>query len=233
MRRAVEALRTAKYMASRQLSPKVYWYLMGRFRAVAAVTSEFEKVEDSLASGATIVELLDRLGVLDAEAVTLQIGSGIGRVEYHLHERVKKCYGVDISASMVQRARSLVTHDNVEFVETDGTILPWPDGFFDLIYSFLVFQHMPRTQFLHYLDHSFSKLKVGGHLVCQVPIDEAGSHPDPPAGHPYGMRYYRRADVEDALAGAGFSMVTRTDLRGERDDGSTTSGDVVFCGVKT
>lgn len=205
---------------------------MGRFRPVAAVTSQCNSLADSLASGEDIARLLDRLGVLGPEMVTLQIGSGMGRVEYHLRTRVKRCYGADVSPSMVRQARSLVPFDNVEFVETDGTQLPWPDEYFDLVYSFLVFQHLPREQFYRYLREAFGKLVHGGHLVFQITIDEKGEHRDPPRSHPYGLRHYRRREVEDALKQAGFSLLARTGLDGTPDDGSITTGDIVFSSAK-
>ena len=117
---ARKKLSRLKYRASRSLSPKAYWYLMGRIKPVEAVTSEWSSVADSLAAGAAVVGLLDRLGVISPAAVTLHIGSGIGRVEYHLHAKVHLCYGVDISPSMVRKARKLVPFDNVEFLCTDG-----------------------------------------------------------------------------------------------------------------
>lgn len=226
-------LRRIKFGVSRRISPKAYWYLMGRLRPVPAVTSHYESLEDCLASGAAVVALLERLHAVGPEMVTLHIGSGVGRVEYHLHRRVRKCYGVDISSSMVKRARELVPQGNAEFVESDGASLAaWNDEFFDLIYSFFVFQHMPRTQFNLYLVDAHLKLRPGGKLVFQILVDETGSSPEPPSAHPYGLRHYRRHDVEAALREAEFGQITTFDLRGDPDDARTTTGDVVFCATK-
>lgn len=218
-------LRHLKYRASRRMSPKAYWYLMGRLRPVRAVTSDNGSIEQCLASGEDAVATLTSFGPLRSDMVTLHIGSGLGRVEYHLSQKVKRCVGVDISPSMIKRARELVPFDNVEFVESDGADLSaWPDGFFDLIYSFFVFQHLSRTQFHRYLADAQTKLRSGGQLVFQILLDDAGAHPDPPADHPYGIRYYRRRDVETALRDAGFSQFKAANA----DD----QADVVFCAVK-
>ncbi|MEA2931579.1 MAG: hypothetical protein QOI56_364, partial [Actinomycetota bacterium] len=209
-----------------------YWYLMGKLKPVAAVTSRHHTVEASLASGADVESLLDRLGLLDPGADTLHIGSGLGRVEEHLRRRVHHCHGVDVSPSMVKRARRLVAHPNVTFEVTDGKDLAvLADGAFDLVYSFLVFQHLPRPQFRRYVGDAWAKLVAGGHLVFQVLVDEEGHHPEPPPSHPYGVRYYTRADVEDVLAAAGFTGVFRTDQQGEPDTGGS-EGDVVFVATK-
>jgi hypothetical protein len=232
--KAAGMLRRLKYRASRALSPKAYWYLMGRLRPVPAVTSNFESVAACLDSGEDVVALLDKTAGIGREMVTLHIGSGLGRVEYHLRRRVQRCYGVDISSSMVKRARALVPFDNVEFVVSDGdTLAPWDDGTFDLIYSFFVFQHLPRAQFRRYLADGYAKLAAGGHLVFQLLVDDGGSHPDPPPSHPYGLRYYRRRDVEAALREVGFALVATTGLDGEADDPvSPAHGDLVFCATK-
>jgi hypothetical protein len=74
-----------------------------------------------------------------------------------------------------------------------------------------------------------ARLSPGGHFVFQLMVDDAGLHPDPPANHPYGLRFYTRADVEAELLAAGFTTVTRRMLDGAADDGSAESGDVVFC----
>lgn len=223
-----------KFRVSRNVSPKAYWNLMGRFRAVPAVTSDYRSLEDCLASGREVVALLDRLGVVEPDCVTLHIGSGLGRVEYHLRHRAARCVGIDVSPSMVRQARRNVPSPNVEFIESSGTGLDEvPDPTFDLIYSFLVFQHLPRTRVRRYLADSFARLRAGGHLVCQMMIDDTGSRPEPPSTHPYGLRYYRRREVETLLADAGFAGVVRVTADGEADDPRVNpSGDVVFCATK-
>lgn len=228
-----ERLRNLKFRLSRRLAPKTYWYLMGRLRPARAVTSDKGSVEECLASGRDVVALLDHVVGLSADMVTLHIGSGLGRVELHLAPKVRSCVGVDISRSMVKRATALVRFKNVEFVESSGdTLAAWPDGFFDLIYSFFVFQHLPRAQFQRYLGDARAKLRPGGHLVFQLLIDDDCVHQEPPAAHPYGLRYYRHRDVDAALHAAGFGEVRALGLDGRTLDPTTaTNGDVVYCAV--
>ncbi len=233
MGRRRPSLSLLKYWVSRPIGARTYWDIMGRFKPVGAVTSGHDDVDDSMASGAAVVTLLEDLGVVDPDAVTLHIGSGLGRVERHLHTRVRRCYGIDISPSMVKRATALVPAENVEFVCADETGLArWADGTFDLVYSFLVFQHLPRQVFHRYLDDAHAKLADGGHLVFQILIDETGATPEPPPSHPYAIRYYTRAEVGDGLRRAGFKHFTRTALDGRDDDPRVAVGDVVFCARK-
>ena len=232
MHNPTEALRRVKFWCTQKLSSRTYWYLMGKWRPVPAVTSEYATIEESMESGRAVVDLLNQLGVVGENMVTLQIGSGLGRVEYHLRSEVRKCWGIDVSPSMVRRARALVSSPNVEFVVSDGATLSlWPDSTFDLIYSFLVFQHLPRSQFECYLQEARSKLSAGGHLVFQLMVDETGKFSEPPVSHPYGLRYYRREEVEAKLREAGFTSLSRCGLKGEPDKLGAT-GDVVFCARK-
>lgn len=221
-------LSRAKYRLLSRAPQKLYWYLMGEVKAVPAVTSEYATVEDCLESGRQVVAVLEKLGVVRADGVTLQIGSGLGRVEAHLCHRVSRCYGLDVSPSMVRKARALVREPNVEFVCGDGKGLGgWNDSSFDLIYSFLVFQHLPRPLVQKYIDESARKLKPSGALVFQVPVDETGSEPEPPASHPYGLRYYTRAQIRQMLHGADFGEINLFDMAGDPDEG-VQRADIVF-----
>jgi SAM-dependent methyltransferase len=176
---------------------------MGRFQPARAVTSRYPSLEKSLESGKLVVEMLARLGVINPTAVVLQIGCGIGRVEFHLHKHVRLCYGIDIAPSMLAHARSNVHADNVRFIhatQLEGVALPR----FDLIYAVFVFQHLPRQKVIDYLTQSRSALVPGGKLVFQILVDETGAMPEPPRMHPYGLRYYRRTDLAALLASVGF-----------------------------
>jgi FkbM family methyltransferase len=228
----LKTLSTTKRLLTARVPAKLYWTLMGRFRAVPAVTSGCASLEESLASGRKVVDLLDAAGVLHDGAEVLQIGSGLGRVEKHLASRVARCYGVDISPSMVARARELVPAPNVEFRVSDGRDLAgWKDRELDLVFSIFVFQHLPREQVRRYLAESFRCLKPGGSLVFQILIDERSAEKEPPRSHPYALRHYRRRDLAAALEAAGFRDVRFLQLDGSPDSG-TTFGDLVVVGQK-
>jgi SAM-dependent methyltransferase len=84
--------------------------------------------------------------------VALEIGSGVGRLTFPLAGHFRRVVGVDIASGMIQRARSIARDsgvDNVPFIHISG-----PEDFLqragdfvgscDLIYSLLVFQHIPK-----------------------------------------------------------------------------------------
>lgn len=222
----------AKKLVLAPLPPKLYWHLMGRFRAVPAVTSEYVTEEESLASGRKVVDLLQSVGAISPESVVLQIGSGIGRIENHLAAEVKFCFGADISPAMVENARRLVTHPNVEFRCTNGLDLDvWDDQSLDLVFSVFVFQHIPREQVARYLKQSLAKLRPGGRVVFQLMMDEEGTEKEPYHSHPYALRHYRREAVLETLANLGFSDARTVELNGAADQGKA-KGDVVFVASK-
>jgi hypothetical protein len=81
-------------------------------------------------------------------------------------------HGVDVSDEMVALARrrlsSAAPHAHVH--ATSGTDLGmFEDGYFDFVYSYIVFQHIPeRDIVLNYLREARRVLRPGGVLCCQL-----------------------------------------------------------------
>jgi cyclopropane fatty-acyl-phospholipid synthase-like methyltransferase len=153
-----------------------------------------------------MVDMLKTLNVVQPSAITLQIGCGIGRIERYLHTEVQFCYGIDIAPTMIARAKSNVQATNVSFICASrlAGLLLQP---LDLIYAIFVFQHLPRDTMNQYIRDAHAKLQSDGRFVFQILVDEAGETPDPPREHPYGLRYYRRADLAALLSRTGFTDV--------------------------
>jgi SAM-dependent methyltransferase len=60
----------------------------------------------ALASAAAeVIELLERRGVIDGDRDVLDVGCGIGRIEFALAGRIRSVTGVDVSAAMIAEAR--------------------------------------------------------------------------------------------------------------------------------
>ena len=75
----------------------------------------------------------------------LDFGCGVGRLVLPLARRVPEVVGVDVSAGMLSEAAANAERaglDNVEFVMGDD-VLTRVQGTFDLVHSFIVFQHIP------------------------------------------------------------------------------------------
>ena len=105
---------------------------------------------------------------LDRTAV-LEIGCGLGRVLVHFAPYFQTVHGIDIAPEMIEQARRLDLPENVRLASTDGAGLePYSDRQFDLVYSVLVFQHIPDESVVaRYVEETERVLKPGGRAVFQ------------------------------------------------------------------
>lgn len=109
------------------------------------------------------------LGLPKSHERALEFGCGAGRFLQHFKLRFAEVWGVDVSPSMIDLAREhnpgckfhLITNANMEF---------FPRDHFDLIYSFLVLQHLPDQSLIEqYLLEFIRILKPGGVAAFQIP----------------------------------------------------------------
>ncbi|MBA7595167.1 2-methoxy-6-polyprenyl-1,4-benzoquinol methylase [subsurface metagenome] len=109
-------------------------------------------------------------GWLDEDKALLEIGCGVGHWMEELSSMVLSVHGVDISKVAVEFGRiRLYNLNNVFFHVTKGNELSMFDNdFFHLVYSFGLFQHIPRQATADYLKEAYRVLKVNGLLVFQV-----------------------------------------------------------------
>lgn len=100
----------------------------------------------------------------------LEIGCGAGRITEFIAKDFSEVWGADISESMLAEAvRRLPTAKNIRWVATDGATLPAPDDFFDLAFSFIVFQHMPSETVIRCNFEEISRtLRPGGIAKIQL-----------------------------------------------------------------
>ena len=107
---------------------------------------------------------------LEPSARALEIGCGVGRLLRPLSERVGKAFGVDISAEMIERARTaMADRGNVEVFVTSGRLDPIADASLDFVYSFIVFQHIPSKKAVaRYIGEAARVLKGQGIFRFQV-----------------------------------------------------------------
>jgi ubiquinone/menaquinone biosynthesis C-methylase UbiE len=107
---------------------------------------------------------------LSPDAVVVEIGSGIGRLARALAPRVGRVFACDLSDEMLARGREYCAeYPNVEFVRIDGDLSPISDEIADLVYSHIVFQHIPRRAFIaRYVREAFRVLKPGGIFRANV-----------------------------------------------------------------
>ena len=101
----------------------------------------------------------------------LEIGCGPGRLMRPMSWNFGEIHGVDVSGEMIALAvEKLVNVPNAFPRATEGTDLAgYEDSFFDFVYSYAVFQHIPsREVVFNYLAEAWRVLKPGGILRCQI-----------------------------------------------------------------
>ena len=131
---------------------------------------------DFLASAAETVPIFEREFVRLAAAAAsgrraLEIGCGPGRLLLPMSRHFGEIHGVDISEEMAALARKRLRNvPNARVHVTSGSDLgALSDDYFDFVYSYAVFQHIPsRDVVLSYLREAKRVLKPGGILCCQL-----------------------------------------------------------------
>lgn len=109
------------------------------------------------------------LGLPKSHDRALEFGCGVGRFLPHLAERFREVWGVDVSPSMIDLAKKY--NPRCKFLlNTAGDLRSFPSDHFDLIYSFLVLQHLPDASLIaQYLGEFIRILKPSGLAVFQIP----------------------------------------------------------------
>jgi SAM-dependent methyltransferase len=101
----------------------------------------------------------------------LEIGCGPGRLMIPMSQYFGEIHGVDISDEMVALARrNLARIATAHVLVNSGADLNmFDDCYFDFVYSFVVFQHIPDKEVvLSYMREAQRVLKPGGILACQL-----------------------------------------------------------------
>lgn len=177
--------------------------------------------ESFLASGRDLAEYtLELVGDEVPRRRMLEIGCGVGRTARHFAASFERVDGVDISAEMIEQGRGLDHPGNVTLHVGNGRDLEgFETGAYDLVYSGLVFQHIPSEDVIgSYLREIARVLGPAGRAVIQfdtrrdlLALRLYRSLPDPllPRAHRRYLRRYRRdaAVLRALMQGAGLSIL--------------------------
>jgi SAM-dependent methyltransferase len=157
-----------------------HWDEFGRVDPLWAILTDESKkgnrwdLAEFLATGEADVNTwlgwIQKLGVRRGSRRAMDFGCGVGRLTRPLAARFREVVGVDIAPSMIVRAQELNRQENVRFVVNDGADLSqFPDGSFDLVFSFIVLQHIQPEYTRRYLEEFARVLAPGGVLAFQLP----------------------------------------------------------------
>ena len=102
--------------------------------------------------------------------IFLEIGCGTGRMTEFIAKDFR-VIATDISGEMIRQAQQRVS--GVDFMETDGDIIPLPDNSVDIVFSYLVFQHFKTKEMLvNNFKEVYRVLKRGGIFKVRVRTDK-------------------------------------------------------------
>lgn len=102
----------------------------------------------------------------------LELGCGNGRMTKYLANVFGKVVAVDCSLTVIRMAQSATQQRNVQWVVNDGESLKGvPDQSIDVVFSYIVFQHMKQETVLKYFAEIARVLKTGGTFIFQLPVD--------------------------------------------------------------
>lgn len=106
-----------------------------------------------------------------AGSAVLDLGCGWGRVLKPVSDRGAIAVGIDISGNMVKLAGEHLSKNghNPLVLQGDGTMLPFKEGSFDLVYSLLVLQHLSKANGTLVFKEILRVLKPGGVAYIRVP----------------------------------------------------------------
>lgn len=160
---------------------KQEWEDLGELDAVWATTTDPEQkfgrgdIEKYLATGEVeidgVMAAAARLGHPTARREALDFGCGLGRLTRALSRHFERCWGVDISSSMIARATEMHrSAANCRFaVNDDDRLAMFADDTFDLIYCNAVLGHAPDTATIYrYISEMFRTLQPDGILIFQL-----------------------------------------------------------------
>ena len=142
-------------------------------------SSKLYECSGILSTGQFIEELQNHLDRKEFDKKDiLEIGCGNGRMTKYLAKCFNNVTAVDCSSTMVEKGKKLVDDVNVIWGVTENDIVPALDDVFDIVFSFIVFQHCKEQTVKTYLKEANRLLKSGGLFVFQLPVADEHKEPD-------------------------------------------------------
>lgn len=111
---------------------------------------------------------------LDSKFVADRIcdfGCGVGRLMIPLTQKCKEVVGIDVSEAMLEECEKNLKNreiSNYQLIHSSDDELNNLSGNFDLIHSFIVFQHIPIERGMKIIKHLLNYLRENGILVIQI-----------------------------------------------------------------
>ena len=157
------------------------WNLFGKTDALYAILTRDWKekgrwnIDDFFATGEEeIKEIMNSISsrqLLKSHKKALDFGCGVGRLTQPLCHYFDEVHGVDIAASMVERANQYNKHKDKCFyhVNEKEDLSIFPGESFDFIYTCITLQHMHPVYAKKYIREFIRLLAPAGIVIFQIP----------------------------------------------------------------
>ncbi|MBI1973637.1 class I SAM-dependent methyltransferase [Candidatus Micrarchaeota archaeon] len=148
------------------------------------------------------------LSLLPARAKVLDAGCGAGDSVAMFLERGFRAEGIDLSPEMLAIAKRKVPKARFRFMNLQR--LSFKPASFDAVYSFGVFEHIPKPGCLKILKGFARVLKQEGFLFLNFPRGR-GEHKTyyPLARESFTASFYSLGEFRDLLSRSGFCIVSK------------------------
>ncbi len=120
-------------------------------------------------------------------------------------------FGVDLSQALLDRAAS-ITSAKLQLGDGLDYLNACPDGAFDAIAAFDVFEHLTRPELLDTCRAIVRALKPGGRLLVRTPNGSSPYHGDFLWGDPTHERAYTKSSLAMVLSPLGFEDIVAMEV---------------------
>lgn len=150
---------------------KTIWdNLSPTFSEARYVVGYLGEEDDIRSNGQFTADFLQSVFKMKPTDKVLEIGCGIARIGRELAPRCGEWHGSDISGNMIayahERTKDLPNVFLHELPEPDLSI--FNDGYFDCVYSTIVFMHLDKVEMFNYMREAFRVLAPGGKFYCDT-----------------------------------------------------------------
>ena len=148
-----------------------FWAVLTHPEKKGRQWSEAEFFETGRHDIRAALERITALGISLKYEKALDFGCGPGRLTQALAEHFHEVHGVDIAPSMIAKAQALNKFGSrcIYHLNEKIDLRLFESNTFDLVYSWLVLQHMSKQLALSYISELARVTKPGGVIVFQVP----------------------------------------------------------------
>ena len=188
------------------------WDELAHIDPYGAITGQASKTLDAFTKCGeengpkAIAQIREHIGYLDSKDI-LDYGCGAGRMIPHFAKEFKTVYGLDSSPEMLNlAAKNLGNIPNVKYLLGNGDSIPLPDNSIDILFSTIVFHHMPKDAVRNVLKDASRVIRPRGIVAFQQGIFPDDSPYIKEASNPIYTFLYGVSEYKKMLREMGYTI---------------------------